>query len=111
MIRVGRIRIFFEIAGSPKNLTPGRNGHNSRRKQKAIKTKTETQLISNKESILMQIARIYAQEDARPPFPVFLTTQHIPAHDERNTTVLTSSQVDLLRLVDPTELGNTSLAR
>jgi hypothetical protein len=71
--------------GKETAITRERNNKRSRIKQRR-------QLISNKESIVVQITGIYMQDDARRHFLHFLTTKDIPVHDERNTKLLMSSR-------------------
>jgi hypothetical protein len=74
------------------SLETGKNGHNSRKKQQAIKNKTETL------THFYQRIQDYANRTnpyagrSQTPLMHFLTTEGIPVHDERNTKVLTSSR-------------------
>jgi hypothetical protein len=59
---------------------------------KRSRIKQKLHLISNKESIVMRIARIETQNDVRRHICHFVTTEDIPVHDQQNIEVLTSSQ-------------------
>jgi hypothetical protein len=76
----------------PKSDTGQVTAISRERNNKRSRIKQRLHLIFISESIPMQIARIYVQEDARHHFFDFLTTEDIAVHDEQNTNGLTSSR-------------------